>query len=389
MSGNQQISPDQKILIERAQQLAPKIKERAAATAENRRPADESIQELIDAQIFQMLAPKRWGGLEAPLATMMDVVETISAACPSTGWITAFYISHNIYVSKFPLQTQEELLGPRGFVLMPGATAPNMQARKVDGGWEVSGRATWGSGIMHADWVMMSGMTADGPRGFLMPASDVEILDVWHFAGMAGTGSNDYQADKLFVPDHRSLPSLEMHAGRTEGSSHHDNPLFHIPFLMSAYCTILPVLTGTLRGAYDAFADIMTRRVRNFTGTVVKEQPVAHLTLGEYSIAADAASRLARGLYSWIDERVGDHSFTQEDRLYVKGQTAFISKLCRDTVNGMMAASGASSFHESQALQRIWRDLNTVSTHTFWDWDVAREMTGRMKLGLPVAHPLV
>lgn len=383
------MSTDQHILIERARELAPKIKARAAEAAKNRRPADASIQELIDAGIIQMFVPKRWGGAEAPLSVMMEVVELISAACPSTGWIAAFYISHNIYISKFPLKTQEELFGGKGFVLMPAATAPNMAATKVDGGWEVSGRASWGSGICHADVVMMSGMTPEGPRGFIMPATSVQMHDVWRFAGMAGTGSNDYQADKLFVPDHHSLPSIEMHAGRTEGSSHHDNPLFHIPFLMSAYCTILPVLTGTLRGGYDAFADILTKRVRNFTGAVVKEQPVAHLNLGEYSIATDAAGRLARDLYRWIESRIGAEDFTQEDRLYAKGQTAFVSKICRDTMNSMMASSGASSFHEDQPLQLYWRDMNMVSTHTFWDWDVTREMTGRMKLGLPVMHPLV
>jgi alkylation response protein AidB-like acyl-CoA dehydrogenase len=386
MSDNHTIKDE---LVAKAKALAPAIAARAADVAAQRKPADESIQELIDAGIIQMFVPKRWGGAEAPLSTMMEVVEIISAVCPSTGWIAAFYISHNIYISKFPLKTQEELFGGKGYVLMPAATAPNMVATKVDGGWEVSGRASWGSGIMQADVVMMSGMTAEGPRGFIMPVEDVTVHDVWHFTGMAGTGSNDYQADKVFVPDHYSLPSVEMHAGRTEGSSHHDNPLFHIPFLMSAYCTILPVLTGTLRGGYDAYADITAKRVRNFTGAVVKEQPVAHVHLGEYSIATDAVGRLARDVYRWIEERMGGEDFSQADRLYAKGQTAFVSKTCRDTMNAMMAASGASSFHEAQPLQRYWRDLNTVSTHTFWDWDVTREMTGRMKLGLPVMHPLV
>ena len=55
----------------------------------------------------------------------------------------------------------------------------------------------------------------------------------------------------------------------------------------------------------------------------------------------------------------------------------------------MMAAAGASSFHDSQPLQRIWRDLNMVCSHAFWDWDATRELTGRQHLGLPLNHPLV
>ncbi len=128
-------------LIERARALAPGIAARAAETEALRRPHDESIRELIEAGIIQMFVPKRWGGSEASLSTMMEVVEIISAACPSTGWIAAFYISHNIYVAKFPEETQEELYGPTGYTLLPAASAPDMKARKVEGGWIVSGRA--------------------------------------------------------------------------------------------------------------------------------------------------------------------------------------------------------------------------------------------------------
>ena len=82
-------------------------------------------------------------------------------------------------------------------------------------------------------------------------------------------------------------------------------------------------------------------------------------------------------------------AFTVEDRVAAKGQAAFVSKLCRDTVNAMMAASGASSFHVDQPMQRIWRDLNTVASHAFWDWDVSREQVGRQHFGLPPTNPLV
>lgn len=376
-------------LIERARALAPGIRARAQQAAELRKPHDDSIRELIDSEIIQMFVPKRWGGSEASLKTMLETVEIISAACPSTGWIAAFYISHNIYIAKFPEVTQEEVFGPYGYTLLPAASAADMDARKVDGGWEVSGRAAWGSGVMHADWVLMSGKAEDGPRSFLMPVKDVEIIDNWHFTGMAGTGSNDYVASKVFVPDHRAITGAEFHVGATVGSSIHANPLFSIPFLVAAYCTILPVLTGSLKGALGAYQEVVERRVRNFSGIVLKDQQHAHVTLGEFQIATRAASELAHSVYNNADAILHSRPFEVADRLQAKGQTAFVSKLCRDTVNGMMAAAGASSFHVDQPLQRIWRDLNTVCSHAFWDWDVSRELTGRQHLGLPLNHPLV
>lgn len=376
-------------LIQRARDLAPAIRSRAEEAARLRRPVDDSIRELAEAELLQMFVPKRWGGSEASLSTMMDVVEIISEACPSTGWITAFYISHNIYVAKFPLAVQEELFAPRGYVTLPAASAADMKARKVDGGWEVSGRAAWGSGIMHADWVLMSGMSESGPRSFLMPIDAVEVLDNWHFAGMAGTGSNDYVARNVFVPDSHAITAAEFHGGVTEGSRLHENPLFSVPFLISAYCTILPVITGSLKGALHAYEEIVAKRVRNFSGVVLKDQQHAHVALGELQIATRAGSELARSVYRQAEEILASRPYSLQDRIEAKGQTAFTSKHCRETANRMMAAAGASSFHLDQPLQRIWRDINTVCSHAFWDWDVTCEITGRDHLGLPLNHPLV
>lgn len=376
-------------LIQRARDIASRIQERAAETERLRRPHDDSIREMIEAELVQMFVPKRFGGSEASLSTMLEVVEIISAACPSTGWIAAFYISHIIYVTKFPEQAQEELLGPNGYVLLPAAAAPDMAARKVDGGWIVSGRVSWGSGVMHADWVMMSGKAEDGMRSFILPVSEVEVVDVWHYAGMGGTGSNDYIARDVFVPDHRTISRESLQDGSTEGSRLYANPVMSIPFMVSAYCTIVPVLTGSLVGALRAYEEIVAKRVRNFSGVVVKDQQGAHITLGEMQIATRIATDLARVIYRQAEEILHSRPFTVEDRLEMKGRVAFVSKHCRDSANAMMAAAGASSFHDSQPLQRIWRDLNMVCSHAFWDWDATRELTGRQHLGLPLNNPLV
>lgn len=376
-------------LIERARALAPAIQSRAAETAKLRRPHDDTIRELIEAGIIQMLVPERWGGSEASLPAAFEVVRAISAACPSTGWIAAFYIFHNTYVAKFAEQAQEELFGKKGYVLMPAASAPNMSAGQVDGGWKVSGRAIWGSGIMHADWVMISGEAEDGPRAFLMPVGDVEVLDTWHYAGMSGTGSADYVAKDVFVPGHRSIPMMDFFSGVSVGTKIHKNPMYSLPFFVAAFCTIAPVITGSYEGAVAAYQAIVERRIRNFSGSVVKEQQAAHIHLGDFHATATAADDLARALYKQVLETMGKREFTMEDRLIAKQRTAFMSNMCRDAANRIMSVSGSSSFHNDQPLQRIWRDLNTVCSHAFWDWDITRELVGRQHLGMPMNFPLV
>ncbi|OHD03271.1 MAG: hypothetical protein A2885_06030 [Sphingopyxis sp. RIFCSPHIGHO2_01_FULL_65_24] len=376
-------------LRERARALAPAIAARAPDAERQRKPHDETIAALVEAEILQMLVPARWGAPESNLPTMFAVVEEISAACVSTGWIASFYINHNVYAAKFSEALQQEIFGTRGFTLMPGANSPTMNAVRVEGGWRVSGRASWGSGVMHADWVYVSGLTTEGPRAFALPVADVRVDDVWHMTGMAGTGSNDIVIDDAFVPDHRVTNGVEFRAGPTAGSALYANPLYSMPQLPLAYCTVVGVLSGGLAGMIRAYRDIVTKRVRNFSGSVVKDQQHAHVALGDLELRTMIAHDLARGLIEKVESILHSRPFTLDDRVALKGHLAFVSQHVRDSANAIMAAAGASSFHVDQPLQRFWRDLNTVCSHAFWDWDTTRELVGRQQLGLEPNHPLV
>lgn len=376
-------------LIGRAHDLLPTLKARAAETEVLRRPHDDTIRDLIDAGIVQMLVPKRWGGAESDLKTVYEVVDVLAQGCISTAWIASFYIGHNLYAAKLTPQAQDELFGPRGFVLLPAATAPTMKAEPVKGGWIISGRAPWGSGVMHADWVMVSGMTHEKtPRSFVMPVADVAVVDTWRFTGMAGTGSNDIVAENVFVPDHRSIDGVALRKGATEGTALYGNPLYAIPLVPMSYTTIVPVLTGGLKGALSAFEAIVDRRVRNFSGDVVKDQQHAHIVMGEMQIATRAVDVLGR---AHIDrtEALVQSGFTTEDRIALKGSAAYLARTGREVMQAMMAAAGSSNYHHDQPIQRFWRDLATVTSHAFWDWDISREQVGRRHFGLPINNPIV
>ena len=59
-------------LIERARQLVPALRERGEATEANRRIPDETHQALLDAGLYRMFQPKRYGGFEMDYALMVD-----------------------------------------------------------------------------------------------------------------------------------------------------------------------------------------------------------------------------------------------------------------------------------------------------------------------------
>lgn len=375
--------------VERACNLAPKIAARAQETEELRRPHDDTIKELADAELLSLLTPKRWGGHELGLHTHRAVIETISGACMSTGWTTSFYIAHCVLATKFSEQAQAEFFAERPYILAPATTAPTIRTKQVDGGWMVSGTAPWGTGIMHADWFMCIASEGDGRLWFFaIPVADISVKDVWQMAGMAGTGSNTIVLEDVFVPDYRTVRGDEILAGETKGSLLHDNPLYRTPLSPFLLVATMPVFSGALRGAADEFEAITRRRVTTYTGAAMKDNKYAHIKLGEAGINALIAERLVADQVRQTEAFL-ETSFSIDNRIRLKTQAAAIVEHCRTAINDMAHNGGASSYALHVPLQRFFRDINVLVTHAFWGWESIRELGGRHALGLEPNTPMI
>ena len=378
-----QVTKDQ--LLEQVAAQLPGIAARAQATEAQRRPHDDSISALIDAGVMQLLVPKRFGGHELGLDALAAVTRAVSSACLSTGWVTAFYIGHNWMLTKFPEQVQREVWADRPFGLMPIQPSPEVGIKAVSGGYEISGRSSFSSGIMHADWVMIAKAGGPDARAFVVPIKDVKVDDVWQMSGMCGTGSNDIITENLFVPAHRSVPTAELFNGT---DSIHDNPLYCIPLLPFIYCEVMGVYCGGLDGATAAYQTLMENKVMTWGGDVLAQKQAVHINLGEAHARARAAGLLLETLVADTETRMRQREFSLDTRLDLKMRAGYIADLCREGVNAMMSRAGTRSFNLAAPLQRFFRDLNMLSTHAFIERDVAFELYGRHRLGLAPNYPL-
>ena len=109
-----------KELIGRAQELAPTFVQRATRTEQRRAPLDESISDLIDAELLATLTPKVYGGHELAVSTMAAITACLSAACPSTGWVAAFYMGAAWRTITFSEQAQREAFAEKPYILSAG-----------------------------------------------------------------------------------------------------------------------------------------------------------------------------------------------------------------------------------------------------------------------------
>jgi alkylation response protein AidB-like acyl-CoA dehydrogenase len=82
---------------------------------------------------------------------------------------------------------------------------PETTARRVPGGWRISGRKLYSTGIPALKWLGVWGRTDDAAPligTFLVPASvqGVRIEETWDQLGMRATGSHDAILEDVFVP---------------------------------------------------------------------------------------------------------------------------------------------------------------------------------------------
>ena len=376
-----------KELIGRAHELKPVIAARALATEQKRSLLDETVKDLCDAGFMQILTPKRFGGHELHIDTMVEVARIFASACPSTGWVSAFYIGHNWLHAVFPEKSQEEVFANQPYQLSAGQISPTATAVRVKGGYELSGRQAWSSGVVHSDYVFFTGMVQgeDAPAHplmFLVPMANVEVIDNWYITGMKGTGSQDVAVEKVFVPDYHTVSFLALIEGKHPGGTVHANPLYSLPAITVLSFEALPVLVGALRGAAENFLETSRNRYNSYTGASVAAKPATQMRLGRAFGNVEAADALLRAAVAKTMEIGKSGAVPPQVRAELRMQVGLITKLCCDGVNDIVHGAGGNSFRDDHPLQRFFRDVNVLRTHAALDIEPTSELFGRMLLGM-------
>lgn len=210
-------------ILAAAKALAPQLRERAVEIEQNRRlPAD--VVELVRATgAFRMGFSKAWGGPELTSVEQTEVVEALAYGDSSAGWAAMIGMDSGLYASFLDETVAKEMF-PRLDMSTAGLLFPTGRAERVEGGYRLTGRWQFGSGITHADWVISGAfihqdgapLLVDGsPDSLLLmvPQADVEIIDTWHTTGLSGSGSCDYAIHDVFVPDGHTLTFGEVRNG--------------------------------------------------------------------------------------------------------------------------------------------------------------------------------
>ena len=375
----------------RAEALLPKLKERAAKCEELRRLPDETIRDFHDAELFRIHQPKRVGGAELEFAAVVTYGALFAKACASTSWVWVNYAAHHMMLGMFPREIQDEIWNKsRDMLIASSFVFPAARARKVEGGYVISGRWPFSSGVPAAEWNMLAGLAfldENAPpeqRVFMLERSQYKVIDNWHSGGLRGTGSMDVEAKEQFVPEYRTLAVADTKGGPTPGSAVNPGPLFRMPvFALFPY-----MLSGVPLGIAEGLIEEYGPRAGRMTGARVAEIQSTQIRLGEATAYANASRRVqmdnCREAQAMIEEgKVPDIKTKARYRL----EGAYAVDWAVRAVDVMFGLAGAGGLYESGATPRAFRDAHAVKQHFSFNTDIAATTYGRVALGLPTDNP--
>lgn len=315
------------------------------------------------AGIFRSGTPRKFGGEALAPAPFLAMVERISKADGSAGWVAAFG-SANTYLAALPIETQRKIYASGPDQVYAGGLYPLQEAKAVPGGWEITGRWHFASGCKGADWIGVGIKDSSGPDDgtpkpalmAVMPASDIEIIDNWNVVGMQGTGSHDTRLKDKFVA--HEWTCARGAAGLI------DEPLYRYPALAYQAEVHAAVNIGLARAALDIVTD-MAGGAKIMPGALrLADRAYYKIKLG----VSEAKWRSARMFFydaceqAW-EQIVAGNPVTEEIDMMLKLSATYAARVSMEVVNDAYQAAGMAAIQRTHRLQRIVRDAMVVTQH--------------------------
>ena len=372
-----------------AAEFVAALSDRAAEAERMRRLPAATVADFRASGLAEVLLPARYGGQQGEFAVLLDAVRQMAHGCASSAWTLGFYMLHNWMLALFDERAQAEVF-ESGPVLCPAPLAPTGRGVPEGHGVRLTGRWSWATGIMDADWVMVGALcdSDDGiyPALALVPAGDVEVDDVWHTAGMCATGSNDVIITDVFVPGHRLVKVADVYGGTAPGAALHDAPLYRWPLVPAlSLLAAMPAL-GAAEQVADLFAGRVATRVMAYSGVAQRDQPAAQIRLGGARVRLAALQGLVDATTAGIESRVrAGERITRPHRAAARAAAAHTVHESRSVIAELLETSGASVQFLGNPMQRAKRDVDVICGHVVFDYDTSRELAGACEIGATVS----
>jgi alkylation response protein AidB-like acyl-CoA dehydrogenase len=352
---------------------------------------DDLLAAVRDAGLFRLGLPARLGGLGATPVEWCRAVRLLATGDGSTGWLVGATTSfHDVVAAGAPPALHDAFFGDRGAHLAGGVNGDGA-ARRVSGGFEVSGRWTFCSGCRAATW--LGGLCLDDEDGaasappqlrwVMVPADRARVSPTWDAVGLRGTGSHTVVLPEQVVPEawtFRFPVPLDHEAATAPRRGLAARGLW--PTAVAIAATQL----GIARRALDELGTFARTKHRPAAPTPLIDEQVLVRGLTE----AEARWRAAvRALESMLVELAdGDGGAGVEQRIEIRLLSTHAAQTGASIVRTCFDLAGAGAVDQAHPLARCLRDGTLLAHHAVASPRTYEEL-GRVRLGLADDSPFV
>jgi two-component flavin-dependent monooxygenase/oxygenase LndZ5 len=338
---------------------------RCADEAERmRRPHPEAVEALVRAGFARYFVPARFGGDEAGFRELGQAVGLIGESCPATAWCASLAANLARIAAYLPEPGCREIWdqdqGPDAFVV--GSLAPTGRGAPASGGWRVSGSWPYISAVDYSDWALVCAVVPDGsgavPKVFAVPRAHYRVVESWSSTGMRATGSHTLVLEDVFVPEDRAFERADLLAGRPASStaSCHTVPLE----AANGLSFVTPVL-GAARGMLALWSTQISKKLDGVRPAGPGPSKAGYAAaFARSSTEIDAAGLLLARAAEVAD--LGDGGTPQTTTRNLRDCSVAVDLLLT-AANRLFRTAGTSGQSTDSVLQRLWRDVNSASTH--------------------------
>lgn len=334
----------------------------------------DNIAELKSSGLTAAGVPVELGGGGASLTDLCAVLRTLGRYSSSTALAFSMH-THQVMVPTWRWQHQhapvEGLLkrvAAEQLILVSSGGSDWLQsagtAHKVEGGFLVTARKVFASGVPAGNLLMTSAVYDDPAEGptvlhFALPLTTpgVSIEPTWQALGMRGTGSHDVILSDVFIPD------ASVSLRRPQGKWHF---IFHL-ISMIAMPLVYSVYVGVAEATRDRAIQLAMKRSN--------DDHLCYLVGGLDNELLAAKLALQHMISTAVTEQP---SFATTNQV-MAGRT-LVAKAVLSVADLAMEITGGSAFYRNQGLEKLFRDIQGARYHPLRE-EAQRKLSGQLAFG--------
>jgi alkylation response protein AidB-like acyl-CoA dehydrogenase len=209
-------------LLAEIDRIGPVLDANAEANEDLGKLNPTTFEALKPLRMSHIFATEDMGGAQLSPTQGLELIDAITYHSGAAGWVSMVHACIGAMSAAFlPDTAVAKLFAPGTENRFSGQGTPTGMLKKVEGGYLLNGKWSYGSGFYHATFSHSAALVDDGTghpakdeNGNVIvlcahaPVEDHDVLGNWDVLGLRATGSIDYGAKDVFVPDDMVFPIL-------------------------------------------------------------------------------------------------------------------------------------------------------------------------------------